>query len=41
MNEEQLCSFQETILFSQIKEELKRDEFITDRTVFDILAYSK
>ena len=42
MNKEQLNNFQRDLIHKQIKEEtLRWDSFIWDRTLIDILAYSK
>ena len=41
MTLEERCEFQERVLDSQIEQELANDSFISDRSVFDVLAYSK
>lgn len=41
MTLDERCSFQERVLESQIKQELANDSFISDRSVFDVLAYTK
>lgn len=37
---EQKLDFEKKILSVQIKHELELDDFVTDRTIFDVLAYS-
>jgi deoxyadenosine/deoxycytidine kinase len=41
MTTKERCKFQEAVLDSQIEQELLHDDFIADRSVFDVLAYSQ
>ena len=41
MTLDERCAFQERVLDSQIEQELANDSFISDRSVFDVLAYTK
>ena len=41
MTLDERCAFQERVLDSQIEQELANPSFISDRSVFDVLAYTK
>ena len=41
MSPEQLDCFQKYIFWKQIAEETRKDDFFSDRSLYDILAYSQ